>query len=354
MPLTANRIRQLLEDDPNITQVNLTDGAMGRSLDAQLTDGRAVHIDFHDNPAWKNRDELAGRIEVAYANRPQAEWQYDDNDMADRKPVIIDPADADAEGKLTQAVHAWERDGGLTAGHGVEETSHMAAPLPPEEYAFRWHNPDGPGWHIEYFDTAADRDLALKRKAGTGYLAHEVVEDPAVLYEEHRNASCIHARHVLDQYDSPSDDAVRLLHDIVREVSEHKPGDDITTYLAYPSADAIQLAGHGLTGDDIAEKREHGGWDPQTDPFMRVNTQGDWTGVTQQQADQLVWDNREQILDHASSDDALSTWTLRRLDNLDEPHQEQSLERDQPTPERQSPARDEPDQQQPRHHGLSL
>ena len=304
MPLTANRIRQLLEDDPNITQVNLTDGAMGRSLDAQLTDGRAVHIDFHDNPAWKNRDELAGRIEVAYANRPQAEWQYDDNDMADRKPVIIDPADADAEGKLTQAVHAWERDGGLTAGHGVEETSHMAAPLPPEEYAFRWHNPDGPGWHIEYFDTAADRDLALKRKAGTGYLAHEVVEDPAVLYEEHRNASCIHARHVLDQYDSPSDDAVRLLHDIVREVSEHKPGD--------------------------------------------------WTGVTQQQADQLVWDNREQILDHASSDDALSTWTLRRLDNLDEPHQEQSLERDQPTPERQSPARDEPDQQQPRHHGLSL
>lgn len=354
MPLTANRVKQLLEDDPNITRVDLADGAQGRSIDARLTDGRAVHIDLHDNPAWKNQDELAGRIEVSYENRPQAEWQYDDNDMADRKPAVIDPADADAEGKLTQAVHAWEREGGLNAGHTVEETSHMAAPLPPEEYAFRWHNPDGPGWHIEYFDTAADRDLALKRKAGTGYLAHEVVEDPAVLYEEHRNASCIHARHVLDQYDSPSDDAVRLLHDIVREVSEHKPGDDITTYLAYPSADAIQLAGHGLTGDDIAEKREHGGWDPQTDPFMRVNTQGDWTGVTQQQADQLVWDNREQILDHASSDDALSTWTLRRLDNLDEPHQEQSLERDQPTPERQSPARDEPEQQQPRHHGLSL
>ena len=55
---------------------------MGHYLEARLTDGRAVQIDFHDNPAWKDTDRLAGRIEVSYANRPQAEWQYDDNDMA--------------------------------------------------------------------------------------------------------------------------------------------------------------------------------------------------------------------------------------------------------------------------------
>ena len=73
-----------------------------------------------------------------------------------------------------------------------------------------------------------------------------------------------------------------------------------------------------------------GGWDPRTDPLMRINEQGDWTGVTQQQADQLVWDNRDEILARASYDSELSTWTLHQLDQLKEPQPAQSLDREAP------------------------
>ena len=77
MPLRMENARRLLERDPDVTEVTQGGNAMGGYLEARLTDGRAVQVDFHDNPAWKDTDRLAGRIEVSYANRPQAEWRYD-------------------------------------------------------------------------------------------------------------------------------------------------------------------------------------------------------------------------------------------------------------------------------------
>lgn len=284
MPLTQENVRRLLEQDPDITGITQGGNAMGNYLEARLTDGRAVQIDFHDNPAWKDTDRLAGRIEVSYANRPQAEWQYDDNDMADREHTVIDPSDPDAEGRLAKAVKARE---------------------------------------------------------DAGYLVTKVEEDPAILYERHRKASCLHASHILERYDSPDPTAVGILHGIVSEVNAHDPENDIAAYLTYPSDKAVQLAGDGLTEADIAEKREMGGWDPRTDPLMRINEQGDWTGVTQQQADQLVWDNRDEILARASYDSELSTWTLNQLDQLKEPQPAQSLDRDRPEPDREAPAQTE-------------
>lgn len=284
MPLTQENVRRLLEQDPDITGITQGGNAMGNYLEARLTDGRAVQIDFHDNPAWKDTDRLAGRIEVSYANRPQAEWQYDDNDMADREHTVIDPSDPDAEGRLAKAVKARE---------------------------------------------------------DAGYLVTKVEEDPAILYERHRKASCLHASHILERYDSPDPAAVGILHGIVSEVNAHDPENDIAAYLTYPSDKAVQLAGDGLTEADIAEKREMGGWDPRKDPLMRINEQGDWTGVTQQQADQLVWDNRDEILARASYDSELSTWTLHQLDQLKEPQPAQSLDRDRPEPDREAPAQTE-------------
>ena len=284
MPLTQENVRRLLEQDPDITGITQGGNAMGNYLEARLTDGRAVQIDFHDNPAWKDTDRLAGRIEVSYANRPQAEWQYDDNDMADREHTVIDPSDPDAEGRLAKAVKARE---------------------------------------------------------DAGYLVTKVEEDPAILYERHRKASCLHASHILERYDSPDPTAVGILHGIVSEVNAHDPENDIAAYLTYPSDKAVQLAGDGLTAADIAEKREMGGWNPRTDQLMRINAQGDWTGVTQQQADQLVWDNRDEILARASYDSELSTWTLHQLDQLKEPQPAQSLDRDRPEPDREAPAQTE-------------
>lgn len=281
MPLTQENVRRLLEQDPDITGITQGGNAMGNYLEARLTDGRAVQIDFHDNPAWKDTDRLAGRIEVSYANRPQAEWQYDDNDMADREHTVIDPSDPDAEGRLAKAVKARE---------------------------------------------------------DAGYVVTKVEEDPAILYERHRKASCLHASHILERYDSPDPTAVGILHGIVGEVNAHDPENDIATYLAYPSDKVVQIAGDGLTSADIAEKREMGRWDPRKDPLMRINAQGDWTGITQQQADQIVWDNRDEILTRASYDSELSTWTLHQLDQLKEPQPTQSLDRDRPEPDHKAPA----------------
>lgn len=61
MPLTTENARRLLEQDPDVTEVTQGGNAMGHYLEARLTDGRAVQIDFHDNPAWKDTDRLAGR-----------------------------------------------------------------------------------------------------------------------------------------------------------------------------------------------------------------------------------------------------------------------------------------------------
>ena len=187
----------------------------------------------------------------------------------------------------------------------------------------------------------------MKAREDAGYVVTKVEEDPAILYEQHRKASCMRARHILERYDSPDPAAVGILHGIVGEVNAHDPENDIAAYLTYPSDKAVQLAGDGLTAADIAEKRKMGGWNPQTDPLMLINEQGDWTGVTQQQgdwtgvtqqqADQIVWDNREEILERASDDNELSTWTLSRLDQLKEHEPDHALDRDQPEPEHQRP-----------------
>ena len=244
----------------------------------------------------------------------------------------------------------WERAGGLRKAH-PSEPSHLAAHQPPEEYAYRWRKPGDPDRHIAYLSTAFDRDQAMKAREDAGCVVTKVDEDPAVLYEQHRKASCLRASHILERYDSPDPTAVGILHGIVGEVNAHDPENDIAAYLTYPSDKAVQLAGDGLTAADIAEKREMGGWNPRTDQLMRINAQGDWTGVTQQQADQLVWDNRDEILARASYDGELSTWTLRQLDQLDEPSPERDRGLDRQEPERPAPAREQP---APKRHGLGL
>ena len=347
MALDADQVRRLLETDPGITGVTQGDNVLGSYINARLSDGRAVQINLHDNPAWKDRDELTGRIEVVYANRPQTEWRFDDDDLAAREPVVIDPVDAEAAGKLTQTIRAWEREGGPAATK--IETDRDTETPPAMEYAYRWHNPNGPGWHIEYADTVEERDTALKLRRDAGLVTQTIDEDPYVLREQHIKASCMNARHILEPRDVPDKATVGLLRDIVREINEHDPADETGHLIIYQSADAARLAGEGLTADDIADKRLHGGWDPATDPYMRIDEQGDWTGITEQQADQLIWERRDQILEHASRDDALSRTTLRRLDRLADTDRERVPERGDR--DRENPG---PGTAQPRRHGPAL
>ncbi|MFR2313448.1 MAG: hypothetical protein ACLS6O_00135 [Bifidobacterium sp.] len=78
---------------------------------------------------------------MTYANRPQAEWQYDDNDMADREHTVIDPADPRRK-RLAKAVE----DGNARAAsarptHPTEPSGRAPAA---GEYAYRWRKPGTP------------------------------------------------------------------------------------------------------------------------------------------------------------------------------------------------------------------
>ena len=92
-------------------------------------------------------------------------------------------------------------------------------------------------------------------------------------------------------------DSIDALRELVDRVLDANPDSDLGYYKAYPSWLAIIQAGHGLTREDIAEKARYGGWDPDRDDYMRINRDGDWEGLSQEQADNLLWDNRGEIID---------------------------------------------------------
>lgn len=92
-------------------------------------------------------------------------------------------------------------------------------------------------------------------------------------------------------------ESIDALRELVDRVLEANPDSDLGQYKAYPSWLAIVQAGHGLTREDIAEKARYGGWDPDRDDYMRINRDGDWEGLSQERADNLLWDNRGEIID---------------------------------------------------------
>lgn len=94
-------------------------------------------------------------------------------------------------------------------------------------------------------------------------------------------------------------DSIEALRELVDHVLDAQPESDLGYYKAYPSWLAIAQAGDGLTRDDIAEKARYGGWDPDHDDYMRINRDGDWEGLDKEQADNLLWDNRKEIINAA-------------------------------------------------------
>ena len=89
---------------------------------------------------------------------------------------------------------------------------------------------------------------------------------------------------------------IGLLHDIVDTVHDTDPESSLGYYRAWPSMTALETIGEHLTDGEITEKATYGGWNPDRDPYLRVNKDGDWVGMSQDEADRLVWDNRKTIL----------------------------------------------------------
>ena len=86
------------------------------------------------------------------------------------------------------------------------------------------------------------------------------------------------------------------MHDIVDTVHDTDPESSLGYYRAWPSMTALETIGEHLTDGEITEKATYGGWNPDRDPYLRVNKDGDWVGMSQDEADRLVWDNRKTIL----------------------------------------------------------
>ena len=65
----------------------------------------------------------------------------------------------------------------------------------------------------------------------------------------------------------------------------------------------VSLVARHRTGGTRPHQRGHrrearyGGWDPDRDDYMRINRDGDWEGLSQERADNLLWDNRGEIID---------------------------------------------------------
>lgn len=77
---------------------------------------------------------------------------------------------------------------------------------------------------------------------------------------------------------------------------DEDPSDAVMARATAASQIALELDGEHLIDGEIAEKTMYGGWNPDRDPYLRVNKDGDWVGMSQDEADRLVWDNRKTIL----------------------------------------------------------
>lgn len=97
---------------------------------------------------------------------------------------------------------------------------------------------------------------------------------------------------------------------------ENKWGEsEISDLHIVKSTDLAGLHLDTMTPDQIREAREYGGWNPDKHPYMRFNQDGDLEGLTQKQADKLIWQNRQRIIQAVREDDNASMNTVNLLHN---------------------------------------
>ena len=68
-----------------------------------------------------------------------------------------------------------------------------------------------------------------------------------------------------------------------------------------PSINPHDLHLEDMSEEQIKEARKYGGWDPDKHKYVHFNQDGDLEGLTEKQADKLIWDNRQRILQAATT-----------------------------------------------------
>lgn len=70
-----------------------------------------------------------------------------------------------------------------------------------------------------------------------------------------------------------------------------------------------------MTEDQIREAREYGGWNPDRHKYVHFTSDGDLEGLTQKQADKLIWKNRQRIIQAVRDDEKADMTTVNILHN---------------------------------------
>lgn len=160
---------------------------------------------------------------------------------------------------------------------------------PNPEWGANWNNP-------EYW-LNAERTMPA-RADGRGIHWTTAERDPDAMRDLRRTAL---AEYVAEfAWDAPCEqESFDLYHTLAHDILEKHPDSDIGHYRIHDSAAAREELGQGLTDEEIAEKIEYGGWNPENDHYVYVNKDGDWVGADPHQADMLVWNHRAEILNEA-------------------------------------------------------
>lgn len=70
-----------------------------------------------------------------------------------------------------------------------------------------------------------------------------------------------------------------------------------------------------MSEEQIKEARKYGGWDPDKHKYVHFNLDGDLEGLSEKQADKLIWDNRQRILQAVRDDESANFSTVNLLHN---------------------------------------
>ena len=82
-----------------------------------------------------------------------------------------------------------------------------------------------------------------------------------------------------------------------------------------PSINPHDLHLEDMSEEQIKEARKYGGWDPDKHKYVHFNQDGDLEGLTEKQADKLIWDNRQRILQAVRDDESANFSTVNLLHN---------------------------------------
>lgn len=114
---------------------------------------------------------------------------------------------------------------------------------------------------------------------------------------------------------------------------EQNKGESAIGYLRIvPSSNPAALHLEDMSEERLEEARLNGGWNPDKDKYVHFTKDGDLEGLSYTEADELIWDNRQRILQAVRDDESANFGTVSLLHNCFN-RERQAREHDYRTPD---------------------